>query len=409
MREQKKLNDLIEVVLKSMRDANFADGTVKIYKHIFARLQKLASNRNDECYATDLGEAFVLDSNHPGTSEYCHSRYCLHSRCIQFIESYIKTGVVDWSTNNVKAENRLKSDELRIHKERFDSFMIERGLKPNTREGYHRLLSYFFEFIEYKGYASITQIQEGDVVAFIILVCKEHYTATSLGAHLPGLRLFLQMSESTNRFEHELPEHLPKKRDILKVYSDEEHERIINYLQKSKKSSRDKAISLLALETGIRAVDICNLKLNCIDWEHDHIHIQQEKTGKKLYIPLKASFGNAIADYLLNERPVTDSEFIFLGKNAPFKPLSGHSACYKILFNTANESDIKSEGRIYGTRITRHSIASRLLRQGIPLSVISAVLGHGNPNSAMIYLTTEDTKLANCTLPLPKGGRPHES
>lgn len=409
MREEKKLNDLIEVVLKSMHEAKFADGTVKIYKHIFARLQKLASNRKEECYTTDLGEAFVLDSNHPGTGEYCHSRYCLHSRCMQFIESYINTGVVDWSSNNVKAENHLKSGELRILKERFDSFMLERGLKPNTREGYHRLVSYFLEFLEDQGYASIAQIQEGDIVAFIILVCKEHYTSTSLGAHLPGLRLFLQTNENTKRFEHELPEHLPKKRDILKVYSDEEHERIINYLQESEKSLRDKAISLLALETGIRAVDICNLKLNCIDWEHDFIHIQQEKTVKELYIPLKASFGNAIADYLLNERPITNSEFIFLRKTAPFTPLSGHSACYKILFDTVNESGIKSEGRIYGTRITRHSTASRLLRQGVPLSVISAVLGHGNPNSAMIYLTTEDAKLAECTLPLPKGGMSHES
>ncbi len=384
MREEKKLNDLIEAVLQSMHEAKFADGTVKLYKRIFARLQKLASNRKEECYTTDLGETFVLDSNHPGTNEYRHSRYCLHNRCIQFIESYIKTGVVDWSPNNVKAESQLKSDELRILKERFDSFMLEKGLKQNTREGYHRLVSYFLEFLEDHRYTSIAQLQEGDVVAFIILVCKEHYTSTSLGAHLPGLRLFLQMNESTKCFEHELPKHLPKKRDILKVYSDEEHERITNYLEKSEKSSRDKAISLLALETGIRAVDICNLKLNCIDWAHDCIHIYQEKTGKELYIPLKASFGNAIAEYLLNERPVTDSEFIFLTKNAPFTPLSGHAACYKILFNTVNESSVQNEGRIYGTRITRHSTASRLLRQGVPLSVISEALGHGNPNSAIL-------------------------
>lgn len=409
MREEKKLNELIEAVLQSMHEARFADATVKLYKRIFARLQKLANNRNEEGYTIDLGEAFVLDSNHLGTSEYCHSRYCLHSRCIQFIESYIKTGVVDWLPNNAKAERRLKSDELRILKERFDSFMLERGLKANSREGYHRLVGYFLEFLENQGYASIAQLQEGDVIAFIVLVCKEHYTSTSLGAHLPGLRLFLQMNDSTKRFEHELPKHLPKKRDILKVYSDEEHERITNYLEKSKKSSRDKAISLLALETGMRAVDICNLKLNCIDWEHDCIHIQQAKTGKGMYIPLKASFGNAIADYLLNERPATDSEFIFLRKSAPFTPLTGHTACYKILYNTVNESGIKSDGRIYGTRITRHSTASRLLRQGVPLSVISEALGHGNPNSAMIYLTTEDAKLAECTLPLPRGGALRES
>ncbi len=34
-------------------------------------------------------------------------------------------------------------------------------------------------------------------------------------------------------------------------------------------------------------------------------------------------------------------------------------------------------------------------------SVISEALGHGNPNSVMIYLSTENAKLVECTLPLP--------
>jgi len=37
--------------------------------------------------------------------------------------------------------------------------------------------------------------------------------------------------------------------------------------------------------------------------------------------------------------------------------------------------------------------------------VISEMLGHRNKNSTMIYITTDDERLAECTLPLPgKGG-----
>lgn len=75
-----------------------------------------------------------------------------------------------------------------------------------------------------------------------------------------------------------------------------------------------------------------------------------------------------------------------------------------MLFNAVNDADIPVKGRTYGTRITRHSTASRMLRNGIPLSVISETLGHSNENSVMIYITTDDAKLAECTLPLPKGG-----
>jgi integrase len=73
-----------------------------------------------------------------------------------------------------------------------------------------------------------------------------------------------------------------------------------------------------------------------------------------------------------------------------------------VLLHVISDAGIEANGRIYGTRITRHSIASRMLRQGIPLPVISEALGHGNPNSVMVYLSTEDAKLAECTLPLPE-------
>jgi integrase len=213
--------------------------------------------------------------------------------------------------------------------------------------------------------------------------------------------MFLKMSDSTSRFEIELPEHLPRKRDILDVYTDEEHDKIIQYLDNCIISLRDKAICLIALETGLRAVDICHIKLQDIDWQHDCIHLIQKKTGRTLNIPLISSYGNAIADYLLSERPASDSEYVFLQKNAPFAPLTSHSGCRNILFNAVTNAGIEAKGRIYGTRITRHSTASRMLRQGIPLPVISEALGHGNPNSVMVYLSTEDAKLAECTLPLP--------
>ena len=81
-----------------------------------------------------------------------------------------------------------------------------------------------------------------------------------------------------------------------------------------------------------------------------------------------------------------------------------HSGIRKVLFDVVNDSDIKPDGRIYGTRITRHSAASRMLRNGVPLPVISDMLGHKSKDSVMVYITTDDAKLAECTLPLPRGG-----
>lgn len=402
MEQNMKIRDLADIVLKEMGNALFSSGTISNYAKIFNRLEKLAERRGEVYYTSDLGRSFIEDSSYFNSEEYCHTRYCLHYRCIQFIESYLADGKVDWAPHRVLPEYSLASKELSDAQTCFWNLMVSAGLKANTMDGYRRFVHYFLMYIEDKGYRSLAELKNGDIVTFIGLVCKEHYRPTSLGSHLPGLRMFLRMYESTTGFESELPEHLPKKRDILEVYSDEEHDRVLKYLESGNVSFRNKAICLIAIETGMRAVDICNLKLGDIDWGHDCIHVDQEKTGKPMNIPLVAYIGNALIDYLLSERPASDSEYIFLTDNAPYAPLKTHSGCRNVLLHVISDAGIKANGRICGTRITRHSTASRMLRHGIPLPVISEALGHGNPNSVMVYLSTEDVKLAECTLPLPE-------
>lgn len=407
--EKPKLTELTDIILKEMESARFKEKTRRFYGILFNRLKRIAVRMEEEYYTEELGRAFMEDDSHiiPENSErYYHERTCAYVRCIKFIESYLKNGMIDWTPAYPTAEFPIKSEQLI---ESFNSYLMElknRELKPNTVDGYRRFTYYFIEYLENHGYTSLSDIENGAVVAFISVICTERYQPTSLGAHLPGLKIFLDMHDETRKFLCELPGHLPKKRDILHIYSDEEYHQVVAHLDNSDNLSfRNKAITIIALETGMRAVDICNLKLSNINWEHDYIHIIQQKTERVHNIPLSETIGNALADYLLNERPASESDFVFLRNNVPFSPLMSHAGIRNVLFNVLNDADIESKGRIYGSRITRHSTASRMLRNGVPLPVISEALGHGNPNSVMIYITTDDAKLAECTLPLPKGGR----
>ena len=407
-----KLTELTDAILSQMDESGFMESTRKIYVSLFHRLCRMAKERGDEYYSVDLGQAFINDQAHvvpENTERYRHDRTLAYKRCIKFIESFLMTGAVDWTPALHCASFPISSEYFRKDFDRFLSEMEDRGLKPNTVDGYRRFVYYFIEFLESKGYKTLSEIKNGDVVAFISVICTERYQATSLGSHMSGLKLFLSMFDETMQSLREIPGHLPKKRNILAVYSDDEYKKIIGYLEEDTTLSlRNKAITLLAMNTGLRAVDICALKIKDIDWEHDAIHVVQQKTGKPHDIPLTEAIGNALVDYLLNERPASESEYVFLRAVAPYSPLMSHAGIRNILFKVVNDSDIECKGRIYGTRITRHSAASRMLRNGVPLAVISEALGHSNSNSAMIYITTDDVKLAECTLPLPKGGASHE-
>lgn len=391
-RAKMPLDKLVAEIIGQLTEAGFSSGTIGQYVKFFERLKKMSCSLGKEVFDQELARSFMEDSTHRRTGEYCHSRYLYHVRCVRFIESYIQDGLVDWSATHPLSPKELKSPEFRQCHARLRDSLEQDGLKPSTMEGYLRFVSYFLSYLEDRGYTALSQVRNGDITVFIVLVCQEHYAPTSLGAHITGLRRLVSIFPELEGYASEIPENLLKKQDITPVYTEDEYERVSQYLTESGLSERNRAISLIAFETGLRAVDICKLKLSDIDWKHDTFHIRQEKTGK------------ALAAYLLEERPPSDSSYVFLRSVAPYHPLTDHSGIYNILRQVLAEAGVEPDGRISGTRMTRHSYASRMLRNGIPLSVISEALGHSSPNSTLRYLSTDSRTMAECTLPLPKGG-----
>ena len=56
------------------------------------------------------------------------------------------------------------------------------------------------------------------------------------------------------------------------------------------------------------------------------------------------------------------------------------------------------DGKKHGPHALRHSLASALLEENIPLSVISEVLGHTAMDSTSIYLKIDVNHLRHCAL-----------
>lgn len=244
---------------------------------------------------------------------------------------------------------------------------------------------------------------------FIVSLYKDgRYRPTTIGSSLSGLRRFLSGNDRTTHFRLEIPMHLPREMKIMEVYNDKELAAIESLLSSGMLPKRDTAVCRLLLETGLRGIDVCSLRLKDIDWEKDTVSIIQNKTKKPLVLPLRASYGNAIADYILNERPKSGSDYVFLKSMAPFGQL-GTGSVYEILKKLEERAGINKEGRAAGSRMTRHHAASSMLRAGSPMSDISAALGHRDPNIVSVYLSTDTRSLAACTLPIPpvrKGGAP---
>lgn len=400
MNNQVTLTEAVEGVMRCLEEKGYTEFTLNNIRHTYNGLLKLASQRNETFLTDELTALFLADNKSPRTGQYKHERFLEHNRCIRFLRSYLETGQATIEKYQ-PPEVLTISDGLLEALNAYDQSEKMSGLSESSLARDRRPIRYLLEYMTSLGYQQLSDIRPGDTINAIESMLTNHYAPTSLVTALSGMRRFYEMFPDLQPFRMEIPSRLPRKRTIIDVYSEEEQEKILKYLLSPAVSKRDAAICLISFETGLRNVDICNLRLGDVDWKHNTIHIVQSKTKKPLNLPLRSSYGNAMAGYLLEERPSSSLDYIFLSTKAPHVKLKN---TWHIVKPVLIGAGIDINDRLIGTRMFRHNAASAMLRKGVPLPAISEELGHSSQDSTMVYLSTDQKTLSSLTLPLPEGG-----
>ncbi len=196
---------------------------------------------------------------------------------------------------------------------------------------------------------------------------------------------------------------LPCKRrsntEIATIYAPEELAVLLKYVKTHGKTPlRNYTIILLTAVFGFRAKDITDLTLHSIDWDKGTIRIVQSKTQETLEHSLTDLTANALADYLLNERPEADNPHIFLKQDgtrlspAAISSLTayGFARCGIIINN-----------RKHGSHSIRHSLASNMLASDSDILTISKVLGHSSISTTKTYAKVDIAHLRLVELEVP--------
>lgn len=192
----------------------------------------------------------------------------------------------------------------------------------------------------------------------------------------------------------------PSRKKILPAFSFNDLKLILDSPDTSQSNGkRDYAILILASFTGMRAIDIANLELKDINWTDRTITFIQHKTGYGQALPLDKNAASAIADYLLNGRPKSDSSYVFLTKIPPHQKLNDKSSIANILNKYINISGIDkkaNDGKSF--HAFRRSMGAWLLSSSIDPEMISQILGHHSHDVLKRYLPIEVTSLKPCSL-----------
>lgn len=390
-----------DLALAELRASGYMESTINEYRKHFRFLSIFADTHNRRQYTPETGMLF--EKVIKGERVKCLGRYPrqIRHRCVKMLNAYLEYG--DFGLDLPKPSNTEQpcSNGFRELLAKYISSLDNDGKSHNTIDSFRNVSCKYLRFLESRGIfapddATATTLHE------FISDLRTTWSSGSIRTALSALRSFFMHTGNESLLCTVRGIRSIRIRKILPVLTDEEDALLWDALENSVEVSlRDKAIVMLCLVTGFRAVDVVRLCISDIDRDKGTLSVIQAKTGNPLLLPLLPAIGNKIADYIQRERPSDSGGILFLRSKAPHTALSGHSACYAIIRRTFRIAGISLDGRIGGTRLLRHNAASKLLRSEAPIETISAVLGHCDPDSTEIYITTDDIRMRECCLPLP--------
>jgi site-specific recombinase XerD len=403
--EQTELKRLIDQVIAAMDILKLSKSTIKSYKYsAFAPIRSFFEKNGQVLYSKELIDAFLASakermSNH----EISERHYRKLRKALELLEEYYTTSVLRWKT-------RMNRTKIKVN-EYFTSLLlayeqnISRQLAPRTVACTKSNILQFLKFLEDKGHQNFKRVSLSEIRDFLLFTSPKHRGC--MNTVLFSLRLFFKYLNENSitdlKAEMVLQKTARPRRKVLPCFSHEEVENIFAQIDTSTaEGKRNYAILFVASHTGLRSVDIVNLKFMDIDWQKDEIRIVQRKTGKPLILPLEADTGKAIADYILSGRPDTDSPYIFVRSIAPYTKLSDNGGMgmniIKKYRNSTEAVRASVEGK--GFHTLRRSMGTWMLEAGVPLPTISQVLGHHDLDSTKPYLSLHCHMLAECALSL---------
>lgn len=161
---------------------------------------------------------------------------------------------------------------------------------------------------------------------------------------------------------------------------------------------RDRAIIFLLARLGLRAGDVCHLRLSDIDWAAGCIRVCG-KGRRPDRLPLPQDAGDAVLAYLERARPRVEEDRVFVRAQAPFTPFKSSAEICGIIsrvFDRAGITDLPTRSHVF-----RHSLATRMLRSGAGLESIGVILRHRSPATTAIYAKVDVPMLLKVAQPWP--------
>jgi integrase len=292
------------------------------------------------------------------------------------------------------------ADELR----RYDTHMRNaRGLSAATRRGRLRIVERLLLAKFADRAIVVSELQPDDIRRFIAEQLESLGTTSNAITIASTLRAYMRYRASCGDAVQPLlaviasPAHWSLA-SLPRALKPEEVERLLSSFTEAVPSPRrGYAVVRLALDLGLRSIEINRLQLADIDWRTGTVTLRRTKSLRQDVLPLPVTTGRALEAYLRHERPKTSDGAVFVRHLAPYDQPIGVNAIRRVIRDAFRRVGIP-HGR---THALRHTLACRLVAQGGSIKEVADVLRHRSLNTSLIYAKLDHGALAGVALPWP--------
>jgi len=268
-----------------------------------------------------------------------------------------------------------------------DYLELEKQYSPLTVKAYTNDINVFQTFLNQEfSDSEISTVNYAQIRRWIVKLVESKLSNRSINRKVSALNSYYKFLLKIGDLEvNPLLKHraLKTSKKIQVPFSETEMNIALDELQYDDdfEGVRNKLIIELFYSTGIRRIELVNLKLSDINLDSKTLKVLG-KRNKERYVPLLNSVIKTIHIYLNKRKTldiIQDSNVLFLTKKGV---KIYETLVYRIIteyFSLASNKVKKSP------HILRHSFATHLLNQGADLNAVKELLGHSSLAATQIY------------------------
>jgi integrase/recombinase XerC len=268
-----------------------------------------------------------------------------------------------------------------------DYLLLEKNYSALTINAYQNDLKTFSEFIlkEYQT-KSINQINYSQIRTWIVSLVESGISNRSINRKMSALNTYykfllkIKEIETSPLIKHKA---LKTSKKIQIPFSETEVSTVLDELnfENDFDGVRNKLIIELFYSTGIRRIELIDLKLSSFNLDNKTLKVLG-KRNKERIVPLLNSVIKLLLIYMKERNSlenIVDKDYLFLTKK-------GIKIYETLVYRIINDYFSLASSKVKKSpHILRHSFATHLLNQGADLNAVKELLGHSSLAATQVY------------------------